>query len=166
MKNLIRFFKHLTAARWQIRRLLPKHSMRAIESAIISSEKLHMGELRFVVEAGLDWPELFDDISSRERALDVFSHLRVWDTELNSGVLIYLLLADRKVEIVADRGINTRVGKYAWVGICQDMESKFRSGDFENGVLLGISSITTLLQQHFPAQAHNPNDLPDRPVVL
>lgn len=166
MKNLVRFLKHLTAARWQIRRLFPKHSMRAIEAAIISSEKLHMGELRFAVEAGLDWSDLLDDISSRERALEVFSHLRVWDTELNSGVLIYLLLADRKVEIVADRGIDTRVGKYAWVSICQDMESNFRSGDFESGVLHGISAISALLQQHFPAQAHNPNDLPNRPVVL
>jgi len=125
-----------------------------------------MGELRFVVEAGLDWPDLFDDISSRERALEVFSHLRVWDTEHNSGVLIYLLLAERKVEIVADRGINSRVGKTAWLSICQDMESQFRTGNFENGVLLGISAITTLLQQHFPAQTHNPNDLSNRPVIL
>jgi uncharacterized membrane protein len=166
MKNFIRFLKHLTAARWQIRRLFPKHSMRAIESAVYASEKLHMGELRFVVEAGLDWPDLLDDISSRERALEVFSHLRVWDTEHNSGVLIYLLLADRKVEIVADRGIDSRVGKTAWISICQDMENQFRTGNFENGVLHGVAAITALLQQHFPAQAHNPNDLPNRPTVL
>lgn len=166
MKKFIRFIKHLTAARWQVRRRLPAHSMDAIEAAIHASEQLHMGELRFTVEAGLDWPELFAGITSRERALEVFSHLRVWDTEHNSGVLIYLLLADRKVEIVADRGIHKRVGNAAWISICQDMESKFRSGDFENGVLLGITEITELLQQHFPAHAHNPNDLPDRPTVL
>ena len=166
MKNLIRFLKHLTATRWQTRQHLPAHSINAIETAIHASEKLHMGELRFAVEAGLDWPELFAGISSRERALEVFSHLRIWDTEHNSGVLIYLLLADHKVEIVADRGIHSRVGNSAWINICQDMESKFRSGDFESGVLLGITEITALLQQHFPAQAHNPNDLPNRPDIL
>ena len=166
MNKLIRFFKHCTAARWQVARRLPKHSMSSIETAIRSSESLHMGELRFVAEAGLDWPELFAGISSRERALQVFSHLRVWDTEHNSGVLIYLLLADRKVEIVADRGINSRVDKSEWTKICQNMENQFRTGNFESGVLLGISEITALLQQHFPAQKHNPNDLPDRPIVL
>lgn len=154
------------SARWQIRRRLPRRSMKAIEVAIRDSEKLHMGELRFAVEAGLDWPELFAGISSHERALEVFSRLRIWDTEHNSGVLIYLLMADRKVEIVADRGINSRVAKSAWINICRDMESHFRKGEFENGVLQGISAITRLLQQHFPAQARNSNDLPDQPVVL
>jgi len=166
MKKLIRIFKHLISAHWQISRRLPMHSMNAIEVAIRDSEKLHMGELRFVVEAGLDWPELFAGLSSHDRALEVFSNLRIWDTEHNSGVLIYLLLADRRVEIVADRGIYSRVGQSAWVNICQDMESNFRSGEFEQGVLLGISAITQLLQQYFPAQAHNANDLPDRPIVL
>ena len=166
MNKFIRFIKHLTAARWQVRRRLPGRSMNAIEAAIHASEKSHMGELRFAVEAGLDWPDLLAGITPRERAVEVFSHLRVWDTEHNSGVLIYLLLADRKVEIVADRGIHACVGNSAWISICQDMESKFRSGDFESGVLLGISEITALLQQHFPAHAHNPNDLSDRPAVL
>jgi uncharacterized membrane protein len=166
MKNIIRFFKHLFAARWQIAQRFPKHSMNAIEIAIRESEKLHMGELRFVVESGLEWPDLFAGIKSRERALQVFSQLHVWDTEHNSGVLIYLLLADHRVEIVADRGINSRVEKSAWISICQDMESQFRTGHFESGVLLGISEITALLQLHFPAQDHNPNDLPNRPAVL
>ncbi|HUX90442.1 MAG TPA: TPM domain-containing protein [Gallionellaceae bacterium] len=166
MKKLTRFIKHLTAARWQVRRRLPRHSMNAIEAAIHASEKLHMGELRFAVEAGLDWPDLFAGITSRERALEVFSHLRVWDTEHNSGVLIYLLLSDRKVEIVADRGIHSRVGNSAWISICQDMESKFRTGNFEGGVQLGISEVTALLQQHFPARDQNPNDLPDHPIVI
>ena len=166
MNKFMRFIKHLTATRWQVSRRLPARSMNAIEAAIHTSEKLHMGELRFAVEAGLDWPDLFAGITPRERAVEVFSHLRVWDTEHNSGVLIYLLLAGRKVEIVADRGIHACVGNSAWISICQDMESKFRSGDFESGVLLGITEITALLQQHFPAQAHNPNDLPNRPDIL
>lgn len=140
--------------------------MQAITAAIRESEKQHMGELRFVIEAGLEWQDLFYGINSRERALQIFSQLQIWDTEHNSGVLIYLLLADRKVEIIADRGINSRVNHSVWLNICQDMESKFRAGDFESGVLMGISAITALLQQHFPPQEHHHNDLPDHPVVL
>ena len=166
MKKLIRILKHLSASRWQVMRLLPKRSMNAIESAITASEGLHMGELRFVVEAGLDWPDLFAGTSARKRALDIFSQLRIWDTKLNSGVLIYLLLADNKVEVMADRGINSRVNQNEWISICQDMESKFRIGDFEAGVLGGIAAITGLLQQHFPAEAKNPDELSNRPITL
>jgi len=140
--------------------------MHSIATAIRVSEKLHMGELRFVAEAGLEWQDLFFGVNSRERALQIFSQLRIWDTEHNSGVLIYLLLADRKVEILADRGINARVSPGVWLRICRDMESKFRSDEFESGVLMGIAAITHQLQQHFPAQAHNPNELPDYPVIL
>lgn len=166
MKKFVRIFKHLFAARWQVSRRFPRRSMNAIETAVRASEKLHMGELRFVVESGLEWPDLFAGLASRARALQVFSQLGVWDTEHNSGVLIYLLLADHRVEIIADRGINSRVDKSAWISICQDMESQFRTGNFESGVLLGISEVTALLQQHFPAQDQNPNDLPDRPTVI
>jgi len=166
MKRIMRFFRHLGAARWQVARRFPKRSMAAIEAAIRQSEALHMGELRFAVEAGLDWPQLLSGTNSRERAVEVFSHLRVWDTEHNSGVLIYLLLSDHKVEIVADRGIHARVGEAGWSAICRNMESRFRAGEFEAGVLHGIAAITALLQQHFPAQGNKHNELPDRPAVL
>lgn len=140
--------------------------MHAIEAAIRASENTHMGELRFAVEAGLDWPDLLAGLSSRERALDVFSHLRIWDTEHNSGVLIYLLLADRRVEIIADRGIHARVGSERWNAICYAMEYKFRADEFESGALEGIAAITALLQKHYPAKGANPNELPNRPVTL
>ena len=166
MKKIIRFTRHLTAGRWQVARCLPKSSMDRIASAIHQSESRHMGELRFAVEAGFDWAHLHAGISSRDRALEVFSLLRVWDTEHNSGVLIYLLLADRKVEIVADRGIHARVGNARWTAICHAMEQKFRAREFESGVLEGIAAITTLLQQHFPAQEADHNELPDYPVTL
>lgn len=166
MKKLIRYFKHLFFARFQIAQRFPKRSMNAIETAIRESEKLHMGELRFVVESSLEWQDLFAGLTSRERALQVYSQLRIWDTEQNSGVLIYLLLADRRIEIVADRGINSRVDKVKWINVCQDIESQLRLGNFESGVLLGVSEITDLLQQNFPAQVHNPNDLPNRPLVI
>lgn len=166
MKKLIRILKHLSTSRLQVMRLLPTRSMNAIEAAISASENLHMGELRFVVEAGLDWPDLFAGTSARKRALDIFSQLRIWDTEHNSGVLIYLLLADNKVEVMADRGINSRVNQNEWISICQDMESKFRIGDFEAGVLGGINAITSLLKQHFPTEEKNLNELSNRPIIL
>lgn len=167
MGKIIRFLKHLTAGRWQVVRHFPAASMRAIEQAIRESERSHHGELRFVVEAGLELPELLRGVTPRARAIEVFSQLRVWDTEQNSGVLIYLLLADRDVEIVADRGIHARVGEEGWHAICRDMERRFRQGAFEQGVVEGIAAISALLQQHFPAtETDNPNEMPDAPVVL
>ena len=125
-----------------------------------------MGELRVVIEAALDWPTLWAGRSARERAIAVFSQLHIWDTEHNSGVLIYLLVAERKLEIVADRGIHARVGNAGWESICRDMERQFRSGHFEDGMLQGIAAISTVLQQHFPAQGSRPNELPDSPAIL
>lgn len=166
MKKLFRWLKHLTAGRWQVARHFPRKSMERIAAEINKSEKHHTGELRFAVEAGLQWQELLCGISSRQRALEVFSRLRVWDTEHNCGVLIYLLLADRKVEIVADRGIHARAGNEQWSAICRAMEQKFRAGEFEGGALEGITAITALLQQHFPAHGPHANELPDYPVTL
>ena len=103
----------------------------------------------------------------RQRAIEVFSQLRMWDTEHNSGVLIYLLLAERHVEIVADRGVHARVGDAGWQAICREMEAAFRAGEYEQGVLVGIARITALLAEHFPAEGiPKPNKLPDAPVIL
>jgi len=166
MHKLTRILKHLTAGRWQVLRHFPKPAMQAIESAIRHSEASHLGELRFAVEAGLDWHDLWRGLTPRRRAIEVFSQLHVWDTEHNSGVLIYLLLADRRVEIVADRGIHARVGDAEWQAICRAMEAEFRQGRFEHGVLQGLGRISALLVQHFPADGDNPDELPDAPVVL
>lgn len=166
MNKWTRFFRHLAATRWQVARCFPASSMRVIRDAIRASESSHMGELRFAVEAGLDPAQIVAGITSRQRALQVFAQLGVWDTEHNSGVLIYLLLADRKVEILADRGIHARVGEGGWAAICREMESRFHAEKFEEGVLYGISAITALLQQHYPAQGGKRNELPDRPTIL
>ena len=97
----------------------------------------------------------------RERALDIFSQLRVWDTEHNNGVLIYLLLADRDVEIIADRGIDAHVGAAGWETICRAMEKDFRAGLFEHGVIKGIEDVSRLLARHFPpAPPGRRNELP------
>jgi uncharacterized membrane protein len=119
-----------------------------------------------VVEGALDGAPLFRNQPARQRALDVFSHLRIWDTAHNNGVLIYLLLADRDVEIVADRGIHAKVGAAVWENICAAMEAEFRQGRFESGVVNGIGAISQQLAQHFPKEGAGPNELPDAPVVI
>lgn len=161
-----RIVKHLCVGRWQLRRAFPEHSLRAIGKTIEDAEVGHRGEIRFAVEPSLDLGRLLSGRSARERALEVFSHLRVWDTEHNSGVLIYLLLADRRVEIVADRDIDARVSAEEWERICREMESAFRAGHFEAGVIAGIKAIGAHLVRHFPSSDERGNELPDRPVVL
>ena len=165
-KSIRRAFKHVVAGRWQVNRVFPKTAMKTIELAIQQSEMTHDGELRFAVEAGLEWHDLWREVTPRQRALEVFSRLRVWDTEHNAGVLIYLLLADRRVEIVADRGIHARVGDAEWQAVCREMESHFRQRQFEQGVLIGIQRISQLLAAHFPANGSKPNELSNQPVVL
>src|SRR6185369_6702488 len=138
----------------------------AIEAAIKASEAAHAGQIRFVVEGALDGAPLFRNQSARGRALDIFSQLRIWDTAQNSGVLIYLLLADRDFEIVADRGIDAKVGAAGWETICRAMEAEFRSGQFERGVIDGIASVSRELAEHFPPGGPHRNELPDAPVVM
>lgn len=164
--SLKRTLKHLASPQWSVGRAFPPALLQRIESAITASERDHQGELRFVVEAGLDLPALLRGQSARERAVEVFSELRVWDTEQNSGVLVYVQLIDRKVEILADRGINARVAQAQWDAVCRRMEQSFRGGDFARGALAAIEEITGLLRQHFPAEPGNINELPDRPVLL
>jgi uncharacterized membrane protein len=140
--------------------------MERITQAIAASEAGHHGEIRFAVEASLDWGHLLKGVTARERAVQVFSELRVWDTEANNGVLIYLLVADRDVEILADRGVHGKVGAEGWETICKAMEAEFRQGRFEAGVMLGLERVGLHLRRHFPRAGADVNELPDRPVVL
>lgn len=164
--NLRRLIKHLSMSRWQLRRHFPEKSLLAIEQAIQASEARHQGEIRFAAEASLDGAPLFKGLSSRERAINLFSELRIWDTEHNNGVLIYLLLADRRVEIIADRGIHTKAGDAAWEKICRDMESYFQRAEYEAGVIAGIQAVTQHMLQHYATEHNNSNELPDQPVLL
>jgi uncharacterized membrane protein len=140
--------------------------MRAIENAIAEQERRHAGQLRFAVEASLPLGELTRGVDAHTRAVEWFGRLRIWDTEHNSGVLIYLLLADRRVEIVADRGIHSKVGSAAWEAICGEMQREFARGQFERGAVIGIRAISDLLAAHFPRSGDSRNELPDKPVVL
>lgn len=164
--SIRRISRHLLQHHWRAKRVFPQNVLDRIEQAIRQGETTHSGQVRFVVEGALDGAPLFRNQPARERALDVFSHLRIWDTAHNSGVLIYLLLADRDVEIVADRGIDAKVGAEGWESICRAMEAEFRSGQFERGVLGGIEAVTRELAKHFPPQGPHRNELPDEPVVM
>jgi uncharacterized membrane protein len=161
-----RIGRHLLEYRWRLRRDFPPRVLAAIEQAVKAGEATHSGQIRFVVEGALDGAPLFRDQPARDRALDIFSQLRIWDTAHNNGVLIYLLLADRNVEIVADRGIDAKVGADGWEKICVEMESDFRAGNFQGGVIKGIDAVSRQLAAHFPAQPGSRNELPDKPVVL
>jgi len=114
----------------------------------------------------LDWKPLMAGQTARERAIEVFTDLHVWDTEHNNGVLIYLLLADRDVEIVADRGIHAKLGQSVWESICKQMEAAFRQGCFEQGVISGINSVGSHLTEHYPQVGSKTNELPDHPVLM
>lgn len=161
-----RILRHLLTTRWQVARAFPPRTLAAIEQAIQASEGAHVGEIRFAVEGALDGAPLFDGQTARDRAIDVFSQLRIWDTEYNNGLLIYVLLADRAVEIVADRGIHAKVGADDWQRVCRAMEQAFADADYEGGVVAGVHAVTRHLAAHFPATGADRNELPDAPVVL
>ncbi len=164
--SIKRIGKHLLEHRWRVRRIFPPEALAVIERTIKAGEETHSGQVRFVVEGALDGKPLFTNQSARERALDIFSQLRIWDTAHNNGVLIYLLLADRQVEIVADRGIDAKVGAAGWERICKAMETDFKAGNFAGGVVKGIQAVSQQLAAHFPRHRAGPNELSDKPVVI
>ena len=161
-----RIAKHMLTPHGHVKKTFSGNALLAIEKAIHASEASHDGEIRVAIEGALDGSPLFKGQSSRERALDVFSLLRVWDTEENNGLLIYLLLADRAVEIVADRGIHAKVRSEVWTEVCEKMKASFGQSKFEDGVLGGIQAVTRHLAEHFPSRGAHRNELPDQPVLL
>ncbi|BCZ81773.1 hypothetical protein PTKU64_54480 [Paraburkholderia terrae] len=161
-----RIIRHLLMTHWHVKAAFPPRTLSAIEKAIQESHKAHVGQVMFVVEGALHSAALFDGLTPRERAIDVFSQLRVWDTEQNNGVLIYLLLADRDVEIIADRGIHSRASGEEWEAVCRMMESAFQCGKYQSGAVQGVEQVTALLKKHFPAHRPPSEDLPATPVVM
>ena len=159
--DIKRVIKHLFAPRWVVDRKFPLSTLQAIENAIGESE-----QAQFAVEGGLKLWLLLHGRTPRARAIEIFSQLRVWDTEHNSGVLIYVQVADRRIEIVADRGINATVEQHQWDTISRAMKSAFQAQRFEAGAIEGIREITALLALHFPPTGANPDELPNTPVML
>jgi uncharacterized membrane protein len=151
---------------WAARRAFPPATLDKIGGAVAEHEKRHRGQVRFVIEAELTSAQLWRGMTSRQRAVEVFSMTRVWDTQENAGVLVYVLLADRKVEVVADRGISAKVPQAQWEGICRSMGLAFAAGKFSEGAMAGVAAIANVLATHFPSQGAGANELPDRPVLI
>ncbi len=166
MSFIKRFFRHAWMFPIIRDRRFSLGTLQAIEQAVAAGEALHRGQVRFVVEAELSVGQLWRGLSARQRALEVFSLLGVWDTEENNGVLIYVMLADRKVEIVADRGIHKHVGGERWQAICRELELHYRKNDFAAGSVSAIQKISQELKFYFPANGAHQNEQPDAPVVI
>ncbi|MDZ4254376.1 MAG: TPM domain-containing protein [Sulfuritalea sp.] len=162
----IRSLKHLLLPDWWLRRVFSAADQEAIGAAIAAGEQSHRGELRFVAEGSLPLSALWRDLSARERAVELFATLHVWDTAENSGILIYVQLAEHRVEILADRGIAALVPQAEWDAICREMEGSFRHGEWRSGALRAVSRAAALLASRLPAGDSNPNELPDRPLLL
>lgn len=163
---VVRTLRHLFATRWGTRRRFTPEVLRAIEAVITETEARHAGEIRFAVETSLDLSALWSGVSARQRAIDVFARLGVWDTQANNGVLVYVLMADRDIEIVADRGIAGRVSEAEWAAVCREAEDGFAAGRYREGAEAAVRGVARLLGQHFPAARGDRNEQPDQPVLL
>ena len=166
--KLMRILKHRALDERDARRALGDGALERIQARVRESELHHSGEIRVCVEAGLPLSYLWRDALARERAVTLFGKLRIWDTEQNNGVLIYLLLAEHGIEIVADRGLNQRVSHEQWQALLDEMAAAFKAGRFEEGLMQAIDAVDRLLAQHFPLGEGevNPNELPDTPLVI
>ncbi len=167
MNRWLRIFKHRWLDEADARRAIDPDALKRLQSRIAASEARHSGEVRICVEAGLPLSYLWRNASARERAVSMFGKLRVWDTERNNGVLIYLLMAERHLEIVADRGLNRCISEAQWQALAASMVSAFKAGRYEEGLNAAVDAVGAMLDEHFPtvAGAVNPNELPDAPVI-
>lgn len=164
--SLKRILRHVFATRRGAQRRFTDAVLADIERAIADVESRHSGEIRFVVETSLDPADLWGGVMPRERGERLFSDLRIWDTQNNNGVLIYVLLADRDVEILVDRGLAERVPQAQWEQVCREIEGHYRAGRFGQGSVAGIRSVGALLARHFPGSGGDANELPNQPVLL
>jgi uncharacterized membrane protein len=164
--SFARIVRHLLATQWMARRHFTQGVLADIEIATQEVESRHAGEIRFAVERGLDLPQLLGGLTPRQRALQIFGELGVWDTEANNGVLIYVCLADRDVEILADRGIARVVPPADWEMICREMEQHYSAGRFAEGSIAGVRGVGRLLERHFPGGRPDADELPNQPVLL
>jgi len=165
--QLARILRHLATSHSGTQRRFGPAVMQRIEDGIAAAELRTSGEIRFMIESSLDLSDLWAGVTPRDRALQTFSDLHLWNTEGRNGVLIYVLMADRDVEIVADRGAAQRIGQEDWEGVCRLMEARFREKRFDEGALAGVEAVGRLLERNFPAPAgHNRDELPNQPALL
>jgi uncharacterized membrane protein len=168
MNRWLRLLKHRWLDEGDVHRVLPADALARLAQRVQASERRHSGEIRICIEAGLPLSYLWRHAPPRERAIMMFGKLRVWDTEQNNGVLIYLLLADRAIEIVADRGLNRHMGTDDWQALARQMGAAFKAGRFEDGLAAAVDQVDALLRRHFALAdgERNPNELPDQPVIV
>jgi hypothetical protein len=165
--SMQRIATNLFGAWFQIGRQFPKDTLDAIAARVSDGERTHRGELRVAVESRLPFAAVSDGVTARDRAAELFAHLRVWDTEDNCGVLLYVLLAEHRIEIVADRGIAAKVAADEWNAITSHMRDEFAKGHFREAVLTGVDEVGALLARHFPSDGSpRTNELPDQPLLL
>jgi uncharacterized membrane protein len=164
--SVARTLRHLGSTRARTRRRFPDELLDRIAAAIRAVEARTSGEIRFVIETALEIPDIWRGITPRERALQTFSDLHVWNTRARNGVLIYVLAADRDVEVVADRGAADLITQEDWEGVCRQMEAHFHEDRFADGSLAGVEAVGGLLVRHFPVTGQDRDELPNQPTLL
>ena len=161
-----RLWRHLVSTRHAARRLFPATALHAIQSAIAAGEVTHRAEVRVIIEARLQLAFVLQGGSARRRAVELFGHYRIWDTEENCGLLLYINLADHKVEIVADRGVDRAVGAKDWQAVCRTITEGFAGGSYHDSVPAALAQLNLLLTRHYPQIGPQHNQLSDKPVML
>jgi uncharacterized membrane protein len=164
--DIQRALRHLRSTRSAAERAFPQANLTALAAAIATGERTHRGEVRLVIERALPLSAAWSGVSNRQRAIALFADYGIWDTEDNCGVLIYVNLADRKVDIVADRGIDRKIDPATWQAVCNTMTQGFAHGDYHGAALAAVEQVNELLRRHFPANGTRPNELPDQPLML
>ena len=166
MKIFPRLFKHLFTIKAAAKRAFPPETLKAVEAAIAEGEKTHRAEVRLIVEHCLPMGAVLARLRPRQRAIELFGRYRIWDTEENCGVLVYVNMADRVVEIVPDRAVMRLITRDEWRAVCDTMTSGFAQGNFRDSTIAALNQLNALLQTHYPAGKPHANQLPNQPVVL
>lgn len=159
-----RLWQNLTTGRWHVRRLLAPTGAAAITEAVRVTERTTSAQIKVVVEAALDVAPLFRGQTARERSLEVFGLERVWDTSANNGILLYLLVAERDAEIVADRGFNGVVAPEEWSDLCNALTREIASTGFVPAIVQAVERIGTIATRTFPV-TESGNELRDELLV-
>ena len=166
-QTVLRILKHSSLGAADVRRAVPPALLERLGQRVSASEQRHTGEIRIYIEAGLPLSYLWRDAAARERAVMLFGKLRVWDTAHNNGVLIYLLLAERSIELVADRGLNQRISAPEWQTMVEHLGTALQAGRYEEGLTQALEEVSAVLVRHFPLQPGfaRRNELPDAPLL-
>jgi uncharacterized membrane protein len=170
MNKISRAWRHAKTTKVQGKKAFPSATLAAIQAIIADGENKHRAEVRLIVEPSLDLAAIISGMTSRERAGELFTDYRIWDTEENCGVLIYINLADHQVEIIADRGIARLIPNDHWQAVCKTMTDGFAQALYHDSALNGLTQLNAILKKYFPegesAHSPQPNQLSNQPILL